>query len=90
MRNTRWVGTCCPRVFCLGATRGQQVPTLPKLSVSDFRQPALEFSECAGCFLGFQTAFRLPEKLPYLISNQRSICDTSRTAPLSAEVAIAP
>jgi len=32
------------------------------LSVADLRQPALGFSECAGCFFGVQTAFRLPEK----------------------------
>ena len=32
------------------------------LSVADLKQPALVFSESAGCFLGFQTAFGQPEK----------------------------
>ena len=31
------------------------------LSVADLKQPTLGFSESAGCFLGFQTAFRLLE-----------------------------
>ena len=39
MRNKRRVGTCCPRVAPRQKTRGQQVPTLPKLEFCTQKQP---------------------------------------------------